>query len=288
VCAGAPVVVPDSTAVLMAYLGGQGMGGAVAALLFGDKNPCGRLAETFPKYVEDLHCHINFPGDGVTVRYGEGMNVGYRGWRHTSEPQYTFGHGLSYTAFEYSDMNISGGRGGNVSVSAAVANVGEYDGKEVVQLYVNGELKGFTKIHLEKGGSKTVTIELTPRAFSFWDVQSHSWQIRGGEYWISFKDSGLPLDDMSQSVTLDSTLPPATVTMMTQVKALWRIPNGRGLFDEICGLFKVEPTEELVNTRDCSLFVGNMLKNMVTMFDLGWTFADLQERIDKINELNGV
>jgi beta-glucosidase len=256
VSAGAPVVPPKSTALLFTYLAGQGMGGAVAAILFGHKNPSGRLAETFPMRIEDTPCFGNFPGDGETVRYGEGTLVGYRWYNKARiEPRYEFGYGLSYTEFEYGDWDFSAGRDalGTPSAAVRVANVGEFDGKEVVQLYIDGELRGFKKVFVPKGESVTVEVEITPKA---------------GRH---MKSAEVP-----------------KVTLFTQVKALWNIPNGRDLFDEICGLFGEEPTEELVNTRDCSKFVGNMLRNMVTMFDLGWDYPALQQRIDKVNKANGL
>jgi beta-glucosidase len=243
VCVGAPVQLPYADGILMAYLGGQAMGGAVADLLFGVRNPCGKLAETFPHTVKDTPVFINFPGDGKEVIYGERNYVGYR-WYNAAgtKPCYEFGYGLSYTKFEYSEWT-----GNRVTVT----NVGEYDGKEIVQLYIDGQLRGFTKVFLRKGESKTVEVQVIEKA------------------------GQLPSK-------------PLKVDIYTQVKALWNIDNGMELLREIGEFFNEEITEELVNTRDCSSFVGNMLRNMVTMFPTGWTFCDLQQRIDKINRLNGV
>jgi hypothetical protein len=137
--------------------------------------------------------------------------------------------------------------------TVTVTNVGDYDGKEIVQLFIDGELRGFKKVFIKKGESKTITVEITPKA-----------------------------GQQLQKQRVEK------VTMYTQTKALWDIPNGKPLLEELCELHKVKLTKELVNTRDCSVFVGNVLRNMVTMFDLGWTFEDLQKRIDKINELNGI
>ena len=254
VSVGAPVMLPKSTGLLLTYLAGQGMGGAVAALLFGDVNPSGRLAETFPMRVEDTPCYQTFPGDGKIANYAEGTKVGYRWYNHAKlETRYPFGSGLSYTEFEYEDYDICEKSG---TATVKVRNVGEYDGKEVVQVFIDGELRGFKKVFIEKGESVTVEVAITPKAGAAWRERQAAESLK--------------------------------VDMTTQVKALWNLPKGRGLFEEICGKFGVQATEELVNTRDCSSFVGNMLRNMVTMFDLGWTFEDLQERIDRINEANGV
>ncbi|MCL2037140.1 MAG: glycoside hydrolase family 3 C-terminal domain-containing protein, partial [Oscillospiraceae bacterium] len=252
ICAGAPVHIPFgfASAVLLAYYGGQAMGGAVADLLFGVKNPCGKLAETFPHELKHTPCYGNFPGDGVSVTYAEGTLVGYRWYNNWGiGVNYPFGYGLSYTTFEYGEWAVSGNQ-----ATVTVTNTGDYDGKEIVQYYdSNGELRGFKKVFLAKGESKTVTVDIIPKA-----------------------------GQITQSPVVPK------VTLYTQVKALWKIPNGRELLDEIGAKFGVEVTEELVNTRDCSSFVGNMLRNMVTMFDLGWSFADLQARIDRINEMNGL
>ncbi|MCL2755017.1 MAG: fibronectin type III-like domain-contianing protein, partial [Oscillospiraceae bacterium] len=214
----------------------------------------GRLAETFPMRVEDTPCYQTFPGDGKIANYAEGTKVGYRWYNHAKlETRYPFGSGLSYTEFEYEDYDICEKSG---TATVKVRNVGEYDGKEVVQVFIDGELRGFKKVFIEKGESVTVEVAITPKAGAAWRERQAAESLK--------------------------------VDMTTQVKALWNLPKGRGLFEEICGKFGVQATEELVNTRDCSSFVGNMLRNMVTMFDLGWTFEDLQERIDRINEANGV
>ena len=241
-CVGAPVEVPESPAVLLAYLGGQAMGGAVADLLFGVKNPCGRLAETFPVSIKDTPCYLNFPGDGVTVNYGEGVYVGYRWYNKMGiKPRYEFGHGLSYTQFKHEVLGSC----------VRVTNVGDRDGKEVVQVYQDGELCGFTKVFVKSGESVDVVVPET--------------QL------IKLKKAALP-----------------KVDMYTEVRLLYYIPNGRPLLNEIVEKLGGENTdiEELIKTRDCSSFVGNILRNMVTFYPSGWTFEELQKKIDKINELN--
>ena len=160
---GSPVEVPwaDKTAaILEMYLGGQGVGEATDKLLYGEVNPSGRLAETFPLRLEDNPSYLNFPGDGVNVDYAEGIYVGYRYYDARKMPvRWAFGHGLSYTEYEYSNLNMpaeSLDDKGCVKVTVDVKNTGSMVGKEVVQLYVsdkNGtagrpvkELKGFAKV----------------------------------------------------------------------------------------------------------------------------------------------
>ncbi|MCL1904443.1 MAG: glycoside hydrolase family 3 C-terminal domain-containing protein [Oscillospiraceae bacterium] len=250
-CVGAPVETPNSPALLMAYLGGQGMGGAVADLLFGEKNPCGKLAETFPARIEDTPCYLSFPGDGVTVNYSEGVYVGYRWYNKMSiKPKYSFGYGLSYTTFEHCILDED-----EEKATVRITNTGDYDGKEVVQLYNKGvceaELCGFKKVFVKVGESVEVVVKKTAKPS------------------CKLKKAPIP-----------------KVTMYTQVKELYNIPNGMDLLSEICGKFNKEVTQELINTRDCSSFVGNMLRNMVTMFDLGRSFEELQCKIDVINKKN--
>ncbi|MPN30454.1 Thermostable beta-glucosidase B [bioreactor metagenome] len=140
---GAPIEMPwlqNVKAVLEGYLGGQALGGAIADLLFGLANPSGKLAETFPKKLAHNPSYTNYPGDGETVEYREGIFVGYRHYDTKDvEPLFPFGFGLSYTTFEYSDItvdktNITDEEA--VKVSVKVKNTGSLPGKEIVQLYV--------------------------------------------------------------------------------------------------------------------------------------------------------
>jgi beta-glucosidase len=294
ICAGAPVDVPYCPAILMAYLGGQAMGGAVADLLFGVKNPSGKLAETYFAQIQDTPAYPNFPGDGISVTYGEGVNVGYRYCKETlynPAPHYGFGDGLSYTKFEYSDLETAGNAMMR-SVRVNVTNVGDYDGKEVVQLYINGELKGFKKIFLKKGETQSVRFDLNQRAFARWNIEHKGWFIKGGGYEIKVggRLGAFYYDDgVYGSVFFDSNEPISKVTMHTQVRKLFYIPGAQGLLKEIGDKFGgMEMTEETVNTRDCSSFFGNMLRNIVTMFPTDWTFEELQTKIDAINAANRI
>jgi len=184
--------------LLEAYLGGQALGGAIADLLFGDANPSGKLAETFPKKLSDNPSYLNFPGEGDRVEYREGIFVGYRYYdKKDIEPLFPFGYGLSYTTFEYSDLAISKKEildTETVTVSVKVKNTGEMAGKEIVQLYVRDvessvirpekELKGFEKVELQPGEEKTVTFELDKRAFAYYNVDIRDWHVETGEFEI--------------------------------------------------------------------------------------------------------
>ena len=196
---GSPIECPwaeDVAAILELYLGGQGVGEACDALLWGEANPCGRLAETFPMRLEDTPCYLDFPGDGKTVKYSEGVYVGYRYYEAKKLPvRWAFGHGLSYTAFEYGNLTLSSDTmddAGTVTVNVDVTNTGKMAGKEVVQLYVADktgtfgrpvkELKGFAKVALAPGETKTVSMTITARDLSYYSVELGDWYAPSGTY----------------------------------------------------------------------------------------------------------
>lgn len=188
----------SAAAVLEMYLGGQGVGEAADALLWGEANPSGRLAETFPLRLEDNPSYLYFGGDGKKVNYAEGVYVGYRYYDKKKMPvRWAFGHGLSYTSFEYTNLRTDKAGfadGEKLTVSVDVRNTGSMEGREVVQLYIsdrNGtpnrpvkELKGFKKINLEPGEVRTVTLELDDRSLSYYDPDLGDWYAPTGEYGI--------------------------------------------------------------------------------------------------------
>lgn len=184
--------------VIEAYLGGQAVGGATMDVLFGDAEPSGRLAETFPLKLEDTPCFLSYGGEGDTAVYNEGVFVGYRYYdKKKMDVQFPFGYGLSYTSFEYSDLTVSADKIKDtdaLTVTVNVTNVGKRAGREVVQLYVADkessvfrpvrELKGFEKILLQPGETKTVSFVLDKRAFAYWCNDIHDWHVESGEFGI--------------------------------------------------------------------------------------------------------
>ncbi|MEK0315510.1 beta-glucosidase family protein [Cohnella sp. 56] len=218
---GAPVEMPwlgDAKGVLEAYLGGQALGGAIADLLFGDANPSGRLAETFPARLEDNPSYLFFPGEGDRVEYREGIFVGYRYYdKKRIEPLFPFGHGLSYTTFAYSELTFdrqSLSDKETLTVSAVVTNTGDRAGQEVVQLYVRDahssvirpdqELKGFAKLALAPSESQTVTFELDKRSFAYYDADAGEWTVESGDFEILIGRSSRDIA-LSGSVAVTST-----------------------------------------------------------------------------------
>jgi beta-glucosidase len=211
-------------AILECWLLGQAGGAAIADVVLGSTSPSGRLAESIPYRLQDTPSYLNFPGDGDVVRYAEGVFVGYRYYETVEVPvRYPFGHGLGYTTFSYSELRV--GRG---QASVTVTNSGGVAGKEVVQLYVatppSGvrvparELRGFAKVALQPGESRSVTLSLDDRAFSFWDVDSSSWVIAGGDYSVQIGRSAHDIV-LRAGIRLASTRPSHPLTLESPVSA---------------------------------------------------------------------
>ena len=196
---GSPVSMPwleKVAAVVQAWYPGQECGNAIADVLFGDVSPSGKLPLTFPARLEDNPAYINYPGENGKVFYGEDLFVGYRYYEKKKiAPLFPFGSGLSYTTFGYGPLSLSAmeiGPDETVQVSVEITNTGARAGKEVVQLYVRDvqsglhrpekELKGFTKVQLEPGERKTVTLSLTDEALAYYDDASHEWVAEAGTF----------------------------------------------------------------------------------------------------------
>ena len=185
-------------ALVQAWYGGSEAGNAIASVLFGDVNPSGKLPFTFHKRLEDCAAHSigDYPGDGENVEYKEGIFVGYR-WtdKEDIEPQFAFGHGLSYTDFCYGKISLSSrsmSEDDVITVSIQVTNTGDRAGAEVVQLYVNDvrsslprpvkELKGFKKIWLAPGETAEVTFTIAEEVLSYYDPAVHGWVAEPGDF----------------------------------------------------------------------------------------------------------
>ena len=190
---GAPFVMPDRSlyrAAIHGYLGGQAGAGAMADAIVGKINPSGKLNESWPHKLEDNPSYPYFPSKERTAEYREGLFVGYRYYESAGKSvRYPFGHGISYTDFDYSDIKAE-----RNSVSFTLTNIGKVDGAEVAEVYIsckNGnvyrpkkELKGFAKVFLKAGESKTVTVELDDKAFRYYNVEKNCWEIEDADYEI--------------------------------------------------------------------------------------------------------
>lgn len=216
---GSPVEMPwidNVSAVLNAYLPGEGGGEAVADVLFGIVNPSGKLAETYPIKLDDFIGNKYYRGGPKNVEHREGIYIGYRYFDSAKKDVlFPFGYGLSYTEFEYSDIKLSATDikdTDTLEVSFTVKNIGDVDGAEVAQIYVRDpesaifkaekELKGFEKVFLTAGESKRVTITLDKRSFSYYNTEICDWHVESGEYEILV---GASSRDIKLSATVNVT-----------------------------------------------------------------------------------
>jgi len=219
---GSPVEMPwvgKVKAVLEAYLGGQAVGLATVRVLFGDVNPSGHLAETFPRKLSDNPSYLFYGGEKDKTDYREGIFVGYRYYdRKEMDVLYPFGHGLSYTTFEYSGLQLSDTEitdQDTLTATVTVTNTGSRTGKTVVQLYVSDvdstvlrpvrELKGFEKVELAPGETTEVTFTLDKRSFAYWNEQIGDWHVETGEFVIEVGQSSRDIC-LAETVKVKSTV----------------------------------------------------------------------------------
>lgn len=218
---GSPVEMPWidlAKGLIEGYLGGQNVGTANRMVLYGEVNPSGRLPETLPVHLEDTPCFLSYGGEGNTAVYTEGIFVGYRYYDTKNVPVlFPFGYGLSYTTFEYTNLKLSAKKikdTDSLEVSVDVKNTGKMDGKEVVQLYVRDlqssvfrplhELKGFEKVFLKSGETRTVTFTLDKRSFAYWNTQIHDWYVESGDFEIEIARSSRDVA-LSENVYVEGT-----------------------------------------------------------------------------------
>jgi len=190
-------------AILEGWLTGQGMGRAVAEVLFGIVNPSGKLSETFPRKLEDNPSYLNFPGDLGKTYYGEGIFIGYRYYEKKKiQPLFAFGHGLSYSSFKYTELKLQKKSlidTDKLKFSINITNTGTHAGAEVIQVYITDEeasvaqpekaLCAFEKIQLNPGEIREVSFEVEPRAFSYFNPLYKKWIIESGYFNISVGSS---------------------------------------------------------------------------------------------------
>ena len=242
---GAPVAMNEwitgTAAVLEAWMMGQAGGEAIADVLYGRVNPCGKLAETFPCKLADNPSYLNFPGENGQVRYGEGLFIGYRYYDAVEKPVlFPFGYGLSYTTFAYSNLRLSASTFKDIDgliVFIDVTNTGNLAGKEIVQVYVHDqvaglrrppkELKGFAKVELQPGETKTVQIALDFRAFAFYHPAYKQWITEDGSFDILVGASAVDIR-CTAVANLQSTLQlPCVLNRESTIREWLSDPQGR-------------------------------------------------------------
>jgi beta-glucosidase len=245
---GAPVAmsawIDAVPAVLEGWMMGQAGGGALADVLFGQVNPCGKLAETFPLKLSDTPAYLNWPGGAGKVQYGEGLFIGYRYYDAKELPVlFPFGHGLSYTTFAYSNPKVSAKTFRDVdglTVTVDVTNTGDMAGKEIVQVYVHDcasglvrpekELKGFAKVALQPGETKSVAIKLDFRAFAYYHPKYKQWITEDGDFDILIASSAADIR-YTLEATLESTLNlPCFLDWASTIREWLADPRGKVAF----------------------------------------------------------
>ena len=234
-------------AVLEAWMMGQAGAGAIADVLFGKTNPSGKLAETFPLKLTDTPAYINWPGENSAVRYGEGIFVGYRYYNARQIPvQFPFGYGLSYTSFSYANARLSSTickDTDGLTISVDVTNTGKMAGKEIVQVYLHDqksslvrppqELKGFAKLELQPGESKTASIPLGFRSFAFYNPRYQQWITEDGDFDVLIGSSSADIR-CSLTVTIKSTLVlPCKLDRESTIREWLEDPRGKNVLGPI-------------------------------------------------------
>ncbi|GAA2077263.1 family 78 glycoside hydrolase catalytic domain [Microbacterium hatanonis] len=257
-------------AIVEGWALGQAVGSALADVLTGAVNPSGRLAETIPLRLEDTPSYLNFPGDNLAVRYGEGVFVGYRYYTSTGHPvRYPFGHGLSYTTFAYDAVEATVTGPDAASVSVTVRNTGEVAGSEIVQVYLAParssvrrpvrELAGFAKVELAPGESATVEIALSRRSFAHWDAGKDRWWVQPGTYTVEIGRSSVDIALAADVAIEGDTDRPEPLTLGSTVGEWFGHPVvGPALMQAMMA----DASQEQLDAADDN---GNMLKMVESM-----------------------
>ena len=307
---GSPVEMPwadQVKGILEAYLCGQAVGQAEVDILFGKVNPSGKLAETIPYKLSDNPSYLNFPGDGQKVEYKEGVFMGYRYYDTKEMPvRYPFGYGLSYTTFEYSDLQLSSDKikdTDKLKVTLKVKNTGNRAGKEIVQLYVADktgaasrpvkELKNFVKVELQPQEEKTVEMELDKRSFAWYNTDIHDWYAASGEYEILAAASSRDIR-LKKTVYVESTTElPMHIHMNTTIGELLENPKTKavveGMTDSLIqhmgGSSEEEnsaASEAITKEMSLKMMENSPLRSMRSF--MGMTTEEIQEFIQKLQE----
>lgn len=280
-------------ALIESWLLGQAGGSAVADIIFGRSNPSGRLTETLPLRLEDTPAFINFPGEYDHVRYGEGVYVGYRYYdQKDMEVSYPFGHGLSYTTFEYGDVRVRGGDDG-IDVSLVVANTGDHDGHEVVQVYVGArrsrvpraprELKAFASVHVRAGESANVTLRVDRSELAYFDPQAHDWVVEGLEYAVEVGSSSRDIRAVETVLITGDAFLPLLSVLSTYGEWMTHERGGPAFLDL---LEKRELQERAIVDVDSAVFkmiAGFRLQQFIDIFRLSLSPEDIEGLVAKAN-----
>jgi len=279
-------------AVLECWLGGQAVGSAVADLVLGRVNPSGRLAETVPLRLEDTPAFTNWPGEEGRVHYGERVLVGYRHYDAVDrEVAFPFGHGLSYTTFDYSDLLVRPEADGSLTVAVTVTNTGPVAGREVVQVYVGDvdasvarprrELAGFATVTLEPGEAQPVTVAVERRALAFWSVREHRWVVESGRFEVAVGASSRDLR-LAVELEVEGDARPAPLTADSVVAEWLADPVGGPLLRGVLG---AGPDGELpgqLGDPDVYVMLRAVPLRTIAGFGMGVTRDDLAHLLTQV------
>ncbi|GAA1700635.1 glycoside hydrolase family 3 C-terminal domain-containing protein [Microbacterium sediminicola] len=265
-------VTAHAPAILDGNLLGQAGGGAIADVLFGKASPSGKLTETVPLRIHDTPAYLDFPGEHRHVRYSEGLHVGYRWYdARDLEVAYPFGHGLSYTTFEYGTASARA-HGDGVIVTVQVTNTGERSGREVVQAYVSVPesdqvrvpcaLAGFASVELRPGESRAVDIVVDRRDLEYWDIRLDQFVLERGRYVFSLGSSSRDMrasvevslegDPVVFPLTLESTMGevmsnPVAASLIAQAMPMPDLPEGDAMGTDMARMMASIPIERTLS-----------------------------------------
>lgn len=307
---GAPMELPwlpRVAAVLCMYLGGQRVGAAAVKLLYGEENPSGKLAETWPVRLEDTPAYLNFPGENGVVEYHERIYMGYRYYDKKKLPVlFPFGHGLSYTSFAYSELTLdrkSMTDREQLIVTCRIKNTGDRPGREAVQLYVRDaqssvgrpvrELKGFTKVELMPGEEREVSFELDKRSFAYYEPRIHDWYVESGTFIVEIGASSRDIRLQAQVQVNGTEELPMAYTPNSTIGDLTRSAGGRAFLEQMMKQLSEESGRENAAEESCrnmgegsdkaaqSMMFEMPLRSLVTFGKM--TKKQLEDLLDRLN-----
>lgn len=299
-------------AVLEMYLAGEASGAAAVNLLFGVANPSGKLAESFPFRIEDTPAYLNFPGSRDKVNYNEGIFIGYRYYdKKEMDVLFPFGYGLSYTKFRYDNMKINGKSAlendfsfkdnDNVTVSVDITNIGEVEGAEIVQLYIENhidednrpvkELRNFAKVKLAPGETKTVTFTLGFRAWAYYNETIHDWYAPSGDYKILIGASSRDIKEAKKVSVLSTVTIPFVVNKAATCEDVERFAKNKAPLDDmLMKCVKARHKEDSEKTLEEELkdlkcgFGGVPIHSTLSFTPDELKYEDIRQTIKAINE----
>ena len=281
---GAPVVMQEwidmVPGLLQAGMFGQGGASPLADILFGRLNPSGKLAETYPINLEDTPAYLNWPGENGVVRYGEGLFIGYRYYDAKKMPvQFPFGYGLSFTSFAYGEPKLSAQSikaDDTLTVSFEVTNTGKMAGKEAVQLYVRPlqsklvrpvkELKGFAKLSLQPGETKTAEIKLSRRAFAYYHPVHKDWVVDDGQYELLIGSSSADIRTRAEVTVVENKKLPSLLHAESTLREWGADPRGKPIIEAFMAtMAALQPPKEVKPDSEreaIDIFMDFMLPDM--------------------------